>query len=98
MTESRYWPERSLHLAAGRIARAKEQMQKMVASPVLRRANTSDLAQAAIFDPASVTPQGRDMLVKYLKDTYGEAASILEPYILNAPVGDVIEGEFQEIV
>ena len=78
---SNYWLERAAERAADAVARSKEAMRKAIARPVLRRPNTRTLLEAAITDPASVDPSGRQVLGQYLTDTYGEAARNLLPYI-----------------
>ena len=78
---STYWMDRAVERATDAVVRSKEAMRKAIARPILRRPNTRTLLEAAISDPASVDPSGRQVLGQFLTDTYGEAARNLLPYI-----------------
>ena len=78
---SNYWLERAAERATDAVARSKEAMRKAIARPVLRRPNTRTLLEAAITDPDSVDPSGRQVLGQFLTDAYGEAARNIQPYL-----------------
>ena len=76
-----HWMTRVADRAQREVARSKAAMQKQLAPTMLRRPNTSVLVEEALADPQGVTPQGREMLAKFLRDRYGEAARHLDPYL-----------------
>lgn len=61
---------------------ALKAMQGVVSPPQTRRANTSDLLTQ--YMTQSMDPSGRSTLANYLRETYGDAARFIEPY-LNIP-------------
>jgi hypothetical protein len=64
-------------------ARSRAAMSKALGAPVQRRPDTKTLLAASIQDPASVPPQGREALMGFLRDRYGEAAHNVAPWILD---------------
>lgn len=63
------------------LARTKAVMQRSIGTAALRRPNTSEIVRQALEDPASLPPQGRERLNQFLRETYGEAARFVAPYL-----------------
>ncbi len=78
---SEYWVENAVRMATERIARSQRAMETKVSRLVTRRPNTRDLVAAALTQPESYPPEGRAMLAKWAKDTYGAAAHLVIPYL-----------------
>ena len=72
MSKDRYWAERTLKLAGQRIERARAAMEAKLASPVLRRPNTSTLIEGIVSGEAPIPANGRDMMEKFVMDRYGD--------------------------
>ena len=85
-----YWVEDVAKLVRQRMAESKVVMAKVFARPVVRRMNTSDAIAAHMAD-ANAMPA--DVLAGYLRETYGDAANNLLPYL----TGEDVQGDSGQI-
>ena len=78
---NRHWAEDVIKQATSELAEMKAIMRQTMAPVVLRRPDTSDMVKQAIADPSTLEPQGRARLGKWARQRYGEAASLIYPYL-----------------
>lgn len=78
-----HWTDRVVERLTQDLERSKVAMKAMIGRPVLRRPNTSQLMADAMANPQALQydPTGRDTLMGYLQDRYGEASRNLLPYL-----------------
>lgn len=65
-----------------RLSRSQEAIDRALLRPVPRRPNTKDLLADFVQNPQGYDGKGRERLMEYLHETYGDAARMVEAYVM----------------